>query len=91
MAKKRALYFIYNDGKFANEHVGNDCPCLVVDCIESKEKAERILNNDILPRFSDYDKSEFYIVEDYEIVEKRLSDGESIEDIFSKSINLIYY
>lgn len=86
------MYYIYNDGCFATDYVGysKDCPCLICDNIPSKTKANLLLK-EIRKRFSEFNENEFYIVEDEDIVRERLEEGETLKDIFTKSINLMYY
>lgn len=90
--KDTNMCYIYNDGDFATKYAGynEDCPCLIVDNIPDMDTANKILC-DIISRFSEYDKSGFYIIEDNTIVLDRLEDGESMEDIFTKTINMEYY
>lgn len=88
--KIKPLYCIWNDGDFADDFVGHN-PCQIACNIPTEEEAERILKDDILPRFSDYDSDGFYIVEDYDTVEWRLEDGETLEEIFNKDLCGIFY
>lgn len=88
--KIKPLYNIWNDDDFADDFVGYN-PCQIACNIPTIEEAEKILKNDILPRFSDYNPDGFYIVEDYDSVEWRLEDGETLEEIFNNDLCGIFY
>jgi hypothetical protein len=86
----KPLFAIWNDGDFADNFVGCN-PCQIACDIPSYEEAEEILKSDILPRFADYDPEGFFIVEDFDTVNWRLEDGETLEEIFAEATCGIFY
>jgi hypothetical protein len=88
--KSKPLYCIANDGDFAVDYVGCD-NCVVAYNIPTLRKARRILKKDLFVRFAEYDKDGFYIYEDYETVDDRLADGETIKHIFKTTKPAMVY
>jgi hypothetical protein len=85
---KKYMYFIYNDGELANKEGYDHSLLCIAENIESESKAKEILKS-VLKRYPDEPKKDFFIHRNDEIVEERLDDGETLEEIFNGEV--IYY